>query len=407
MTCEKPLDITRSSVRFRHVFFFTGFDPQPAARYHALYSREAAQQSKVNGMAITVGPRLRNAQGNSLWSVHAQDAHGRCETVYEYVRWDDIVRACWPRGGHAVTADAVRGAWAVLRSGELGRVWRLAPRTLGALLYAFGFLLGGLVLSVALGFLAFFLGMSVASLGPGMASLLGLSLTGVGFWAFVRLEARLHTTWMARILAFSDSWAHDRVADLQPRLDQAAAAVARALRDEHTDEVLVVGISVGSMLAVSVAARALRLNDQVTLPQGVKHRPVLSLLTLGHCIPLLGLMRRAASFRADLVSLAAHTRLRWRDFSSPTDWVSFGLTDPVAACGLDVAKRPPGQPQLASPRFHTLFEPDNYRSLVKDKIRLHRQYIMSSDRPGTYDYFAITAGSLSLAQRFPLRDPIP
>ena len=71
-----------------------------------------------------------------------------------------------------------------------------------------------------------------------------------------------------------------------------------------------------------------------------------------------------------------------------------------------IEQRPPGQPQQASPRFHTLFEPDNYPALVKDKIRLHRQYIMSSDRPGPYDYFAITAGSMSLVQRFPLRDSV-
>jgi len=400
--------MTRSGVRRRHVFFITGFDPKPAAHYHALYTREAARQAKVNGMAITVGPRVRNAQGNSLWTVQAMDALGNCETVYEYVRWDDIVRACWPRGGHAVTADALRGGWAVLRSGELGRVWRVAPRTLFALLYAFGFLLGGLVLSIAMGFLATAWWVTVYGWTNGLAGLAGLAVTGAGFWAFVRLEARLHTTWLARILAFSDRWAHDRVAGLQPRLDQAAAAVASAMRCEHNDEVLVVGISVGSMLSVSVAARALsQVDGAASQPPGAKTTGKLSLLTLGHCVPLLGLMRRAVGFRADLAVLAGHARLRWRDFSSPADWVSFGLTDPVAACGLEVSHRPPGQPQLASPRFHTLFEPDHYRALVKDKIRLHRQYIMSSDRPGAYDFFAITAGSLSLAQRFPLRDPVP
>ena len=397
--------MTRSGVRRRHVFFLTGFDPKPAAHYHALYTREAARQSQVNGMVIAVGARLRNADGNSLWRVHAQDVQGSCETVYEYVRWDDIVRASWPRGGFSVSADALRGGWAVLSSGELGRVWRMAPRTLGAMLYAFGFLFGGLVLSAALGFLALSWGVSTARLGYVPAAVLGLAVLGVGLWAFVRLEARLHTTWMARILAFSDRWANERVNGLQPRLEQAAEAVARALGDENNDEVLLVGISVGSMLAVSVAARALCIADAGQRTQSEK--VCLSLLTLGQCIPLLGLMRRASGFRVDLASLATHARLRWRDFSSPTDWVSFGLTDPVRACGLSVKHRPPGQPQQASPRFHTLFEPNNYRALVKDKIRLHRQYIMSSDRPGPYDYFAITGGSMSLAQRFPLRDPIP
>lgn len=400
--------MNRSGVRRRHVFFITGFDPKPAAHYHALYTREAARQSKVNGMDISVGPRVRNAEGNSLWSVQARDVQGHCETLYEYVRWDDIVRACWPRGGFAVSADALRGAWAVLGSGELGHVWRVAPRTLAAMMYAFGFLLGGLALAVVLGLVVLFWGVSVAGLGHGPAALLGLAVMVGGLWAFVRLEARLHTTWMARILAFSDRWSRDSVEGLQQRLDRTAAAVARALQNEDNDEVLVVGISVGSMLAVSVAARALRLVDDMDdRTQRKKACHTLSLLTLGQCIPMLGLMRRAARFRADLAALAAHARLGWRDFSSPTDWVSFGLTDPVAACGLHVRPRPPGQPQQASPRFHTLFEPDNYRSLVKDKIRLHRQYIMSSDRPGPYDYFAITAGSTSLVQRFPLRDPVP
>jgi hypothetical protein len=55
---------------------------------------------------------------------------------------------------------------------------------------------------------------------------------------------------------------------------------------------------------------------------------------------------------------------------------------------------------MMSPRFHLMFEPALYAQMVKNKRRMHIQYLMAGQRPVLYDYFAITAGPLRLTERF-------
>lgn len=387
-------------VKTRRVFFISGFDPKPAAHYHALYRNQAVLQCAVNGLKLHVSPRTRNDRGGSCWTVSCDDSGQTCSTEYEYVRWDDIVRAHWPRSGWAMSRDLLAGLFAVLFSGQVRRVWRYAPRPLLAMAYAFGLLASGLLLCG----LAAFLGAELTTALGGaiwLAWSIAMSSWLFAWRFFAKLERRLNTVWMGRILNFSRVWATARVPELDDRLDTTAVAVSDALKDPSVDEVLIVGVSVGSQLAVALAARSLQ---QVTRESSAGC-PKLSLLTLGHCIPLLGLMKSAKTFRSELASVARHPSVQWADFSAPNDWVSFGPVDPVDLCGLSVPDRPNAQPVMRSPRFHTLFSPAHYRQLSRDKFRLHRQYIMASELAGAYDYFAITAGAQRLFQRFPVTSP--
>jgi hypothetical protein len=47
-----------------------------------------------------------------------------------------------------------------------------------------------------------------------------------------------------------------------------------------------------------------------------------------------------------------------------------------------------------------MFPPHTYRKMRWDKIRLHFQYLMASQLPTSYDFFAITAGPNPLAAHF-------
>jgi hypothetical protein len=46
-----------------------------------------------------------------------------------------------------------------------------------------------------------------------------------------------------------------------------------------------------------------------------------------------------------------------------------------------------------------MFDPAVYAQMVRNKRRMHMQYLMAGERPVLYDYFALTAGPLTLAQR--------
>jgi hypothetical protein len=193
--------------------------------------------------------------------------------------------------------------------------------------------------------------------------------------------------------------------ELEERLNHFAEHVARQAQSGAWDEVLVAGHSSGAIMAMIVTARALRqLADAASAadPTGASHP--LSLLTLGHCSPLLSLQPEADGFRQELALLRGSPSLTWVDYGAPPDGCCFPLVDPTAVA-------PTATPLLAhlkllNPRYAQHFTPATYRALRKDRFRCHMQYLAATELAGDYDYFAITAGPLSLRAAHAQRDSV-
>ena len=384
----------------RHVYFLSGFDPKGAAYYHALYQAQALEQAAVNAMQIQVGARQRDASGNSLWKINAVSPDGRaCETTYQFSRWDDLVRQNWPRSAWPMLMDMLFSYRLMWASGEIATVWRLSRKTLVGLAYPLVVLGGGLVLGLLAAF-GMAAGLSKWGASAGLTGAAGLSMLALVLWGTLRLEDRLNTTWLVRIFSFSGKQGCGQLPALEKRLNEVAAEIARKMRANDVDEILVVGFSVGSILGVSAVARALADADAANTQTAQVYRPAISLLTLGHCIPMLGLLPHAQAFRDELGVLAQSRVVHWIDFSSPTDWGSFALVDPVTACRLDVPAASKVNPAMRSPRFHALFTPASYSRIKRNKRRMHMQYLMAGELPSEYDYFAITSGTLTMEQRY-------
>jgi hypothetical protein len=384
----------------RHVYFLSGFDPKGAAYYHALYQAQAQQQAALNDMPIKVGSRQRDAQGNSFWTLNAVSPDGNtCETTYEFSRWDDLVRQNWPRSTWRLLMDmlfAYRLMWA---SSEIATVWRLSRKTLVGLAYPLVVLGGGLVIGL-LAAAATAAGLSKWGASAWLAGAAGLAVWASMLWGTLKLEDKLNTTWLVRIFSFSGKQALGQLPALETRLNEVAEEIAQKIRANDVDEILVVGFSVGSILGVSTMARALADADAMSASHHQGTRPTISFLTLGHCIPMLGLLPQAQAFRDELGVLAQSTAVHWIDFSSPTDWGSFALVDPVSACRIDLPAGSQVNPTMRSPRFHTLFATATYACIRRNKRRMHMQYLMAGELPSDYDYFAITSGTQTLAERF-------
>jgi len=62
-------------------------------------------------------------------------------------------------------------------------------------------------------------------------------------------------------------------------------------------------------------------------------------------------------------------------------------------------------PLVLSAAFTQTLSPSRWRALRWRFFRLHFQYLCAFDRPGDYDYFRITAGPQTLADRFKGRLP--
>ncbi|MGZ5784658.1 MAG: hypothetical protein ACXWJM_01970 [Ramlibacter sp.] len=379
----------------RTVFYVSGFDPKGAGHYHAIYREQCALQSDVNGLAIEVGPRQRDASGNWSWSLRTRDGDTQVHTHYEFMRWDDIVRSHWPMSTARLWRDIVATTFFNLRCASLWRMFKVSWPP--ALALALPFVLLCAVL-LALPLLSALTGLSIFRMS-GNATFAALGATAtvpVLVWFAWKLEARYSMYWLMRSYAFTARQARGETPDLEARLDLLADRLRERIQQGDDDEVLVVGHSSGAIMAVSILARALHPQSEFAARAG----PRVALLTLGQCIPMLGLLPEAVRFRSELQALARTPALTWIDFSAPPDGCCFALVDPLTACAAASDGALADRPKLLSPRFAEMFGPAEYRALRKDKFRMHFQYLMAAKRKTEYDYFAITAGAVPLGARF-------
>lgn len=371
-----------TSVRRRTVFYISGYDPRGASHYHRLYKTEAAKQMAINGFSPEVGPRRTVDDHESAWTIAAANT----TTTYRFLRYDDIMRKRWSKSTPAVIRDILHYAAALLERGVFARVLRLSWPMFATIVYAPVLLLAALLIAVLAALAVAWLAPWGIALAAGLAAFIGcLALRPL-------IEPHSNAFWLARILSFIADQGAGREPAIEPRIDSFAARIARTLEDGEADEVLVIGHSVGTQLGVCACARALaKVSDR---------RARLSLLTLGHTIPLLGLQPPATAFRAELIAVAADPRCDWIDVSAAIDSACFPLTDPVMGCGLRQTDPAAPKPKLVSARFPKLFSPASYAVIRRDFHRAHFQYLMAAEIAGDYDYFLITAGAQTLSERF-------
>lgn len=386
------------SVRRRLALYLSGFDPQGPAHYHQLYSTEAARQAQASGHTLEVGRRRKASEHIAWWEVQGR-TDGATEPVstrYEFLRWDDVVRDYWPRGRWALFQRTLLATRAMWGNGVMWRAMKtswpmfVAIALPGAMIVLLGLLLLGLLTAA--------LGLASADHLGGAVALVALGLPALAWFGTVA-ERRTNMAWLMRSLACLAEQGRGQTPDLEARLDHFADHLAAQLRAGTWDEVLLIGHSSGAMMAMIVAARALQRLEA----QGMATAPALSLLTLGHCSPLLSYQPEADPFRAELRTLhrAQGTALHWVDYGAPPDGCCFPLVDPTAPAwvGVPPHERTGAPPKLLNPRFAQHFTPATYQAVRQDKFRCHFQYLMATECPGDYDYFALTAGPLTLAQR--------
>lgn len=382
-----------AAVRRRHVLYMPGFDPLGPKRYHALYAEQAALQSRVNGMRIAVGLREGHTPHLDHWQVEADVDGVTVHTRYEMFRWDDIVRAHWIGSQVRLWWTSLRtiahyfrvgAAWRAIRMQRRGP-WLLSLPLQVALLLALWLLVGAGVV------------WRLQTAAPAMlwAALAvwacGLAAGGVVLrWAVRRFQL----AWLMRSFIFTRELAEDRAPEMGARLDRFAERLSDVVARSEVDEVLLVGHSSGSMLAVATLARA--------MAEGLQPRAgvALSLLTLGHCTPMWSTLPAAGRFRAALAVVSRAASWQWVDITAPADGACSALVDPTWGCGEVVPGAAGARPKLLSARFHTMFTPETYARIVREPMRYHFQYLMAAERPGDYDFFAITSGNQTLAQRF-------
>ncbi|AHM05046.1 putative integral membrane proteinc [Roseibacterium elongatum DSM 19469] len=338
------------------------------------------------------------------------------ETEIEVAYWADIVRASMQQGVLATYGQLLRTAWAYIGSGALFRLMRLRKGPVIAALYPVVLLLAELVIAAVIGVVA---GLGLYQVLVWSATGLGLFGTGGGVtlafaliaatgggamvWLVLRWCQRrdaLFEWYLMHDYAFSARLGGAFPQEQEARMAEVADRIAEALKRD-LDEVLIVGHSSGAYLAVSILADLIR--DGRVPNEG----PCLSFLTLGHVVPMVAFLPRADRLRADLAYLSTRPELSWVDVSAPGDGCCFALCDPVAVSGVaPVGKR---WPLILSAAYTQTLKPETWAALRWRLFELHFQYLNAFDNlsgaVGEYDYFRVTAGPLTLWQRFGRRAP--
>ncbi len=378
-------------VHRRRVFYIPGYDPIHPRRYRELYRKEGQAQAEISGYEISISPK--SEKGPYGWHVLSVQDGAEVQTDVDVLVWSDIVRDSMSNSIPATYLQLIRTAWIYIGTGALWRLMRLRKGPVIAALYPVGMLVVQLLVALAVAWGAAMVLWPVVTwfaLIPG-----GLAAYALLHW-FRKIDNRFFVYYLMHDYAYSAAYQGAIPKELKTRLTDFTCQIQRALRTE-VDEVLVVGHSSGAHLGVSVLADLIR-SDGLS-----DSRPKLSFLSLGQVAPMVSFLPKAEKLRADLQFLSEQSDLTWVDVSAPGDGCAFALCDPVAVSG--VATADSRWPLVLSAAFTQTLSPERWKELRRRFFRLHFQYLCAFDRPGTYDYFRITAGPETLAQRYAGRAP--
>ncbi|WP_438959637.1 hypothetical protein [Nereida sp.] len=392
-------EATALRVKRRKVFYIPGYDPIHPRRYRELYRTESKDQGRISGYDIELSAKHTGARYG--WHVNADIDGHVTESDFEVLVWSDIVRDSMSNTSAATYAQLIKTAWIHISIGVLWRLMKLRKGPVIAALYPVVFLLGQPGFAFWLGTVVYRLLNWAMQAGVGL-SIWPISMTAavVASWCVLRWFKTNDNKSFAYYLIHDYSYSAATYGAYSPALKQRIAEFSGAIFDAlhgDVDEVLVVGHSSGAHLAVSALVDVLRDGNLRT------HQPALAFLSVGQVVPMVSFLPDADELRRDLHYLSEAVPLTWVDVTAPRDGCAFALCDPVAVSG--VARSTQRWPLVISAAFSQTLSAARWKALRWRFFRLHFQYLWAFDRPADYDYFQISAGPVSLAERFKGRAP--
>ncbi|MDU9006811.1 hypothetical protein [Sedimentitalea todarodis] len=387
----------------RRVFYVPGYDPIHPRRYRELYRKESARQAEISGYEIALRPAP--GDGPFGWHIDATIDGATVKTQFNVLVWSDLVRDSMAGSILATYGHLLRTAWTYITTGALWRLMQLRKGPVIAALYPVAFLLLQLLLAGATGWAVGHAVQKISTwfdLGSWAFDLAALGLGAVAAWGVLRWfrarDGRFYAYYLMHDYAYSAQANGAYPPPLEARIAEFTDLLAEAVQGD-VDEILLVAHSSGVHLGVSLLTDLLCAGR---LPEG---GPALGFLSLGQVVPMQSFLPDAHRLRADLHDLSQRQEITWVDVTAPGDGCAFALCDPVAVSGVaPAAKR---WPLVLSAAFSKTLSPDRWNALRWRFFRLHFQYLCAFDHPRDYDYFRITAGPLTLAERYCGRQASP
>ena len=362
----------------RLVFHIGGYDPiTPLGSAQRRFLREIERFQRTWSVKA-IANHLRDSADQSQWNVTTIGPDWLVETDYHLVRWDDVIDAFSRR---SIGSRIPRGILAFLDFIWTGTLWRYLLTSWGyAVFFLYPFVMFGLLIAVAflIGVLAFKISGSIPiAIGGG---LIGFAAVLAGPWRRLHL-GDLFDDWI-----FSREYIRSENSNIEQKLDRLAAELIAAASAFAADEILVIGHSLGAVLAVDLLDRALKLD--VTLGHG--KNPV-TFITVGSSILKIGLHPEARRFRAMMERVAESPVIFWGDYQARIDLLNFYDSRPMTEMGLSTEN----EPTVRCVEIGQMLDHTMYRRTRLHFFRLHCQFVSGNDRRTSYDYFMLICGPVS------------
>jgi pimeloyl-ACP methyl ester carboxylesterase len=259
--------------------------------------------------------------------------------------------------------------------------------------YPFLVLLGLLLLSGLGGTAAAWIASTLVA-APTIPPLAGVAAAALVLFALIRWTERYtYMLYLFDDIASTHQFVYGDRPDWEERFEIFAGYLIDAAKSAAVDEIVVVGHSSGSFIAVEVVGRALARD-----PDLGRHGPQVSVLTVGANMPIVGFNPVAETFRQRLRRLAIDPDVRWIEYQSRRDVMNFYLFDPIAGHGLELGTER-RNPTVMPVVFRHLVLPENYPSFRWHFFRVHFQFVMANQTPAAYDFYMMVCGPFPLPLR--------
>lgn len=379
MAVGKP-DITN-----RVVAHFPGFELLDTRQHHARYRHAAASSSAAFGFAESVSDLSFTGPAPSF-HVMADGSGWRTDSAIFLIEHYELIANLQSDPAPVRILQGYQAAWHLIRDGAFARYLRSSWR------YALFFLFPFLALPFLVMTFIIFAGLPFVAGLPGWHLFWSLLAAVVAAkYALFPVAKRLHLSNLFDQWRLALRLAVMKKAELNRMVDTHAKALRTVLAIEADDRA-VTAHSLGGVFAILALGRILEAE-----PDFMKGKLV-TLVTLAGSGLQVSLIGQAHLLRSATRRVLECPEIYWLDYQC--------LADPVHLYGSNVARDLSridpafsniGTPPVVTIRVKDMLHRSHYRRIRWDKLRLHRQFVLGSDRPYRYDFISLTAGPYASA----------
>lgn len=385
------------TVQTRNVYYFSGFDPRGTAYYYRLFRTELRKSGyavalRTAGVQPAPDPLSQQLVGVAPvdTAVAGKAPSGHTHLNLFLMKWDDIVRQHWPTSFGSLLMAGLQVYRTGLSNIPLRKVWQISHGAFWA----------GVLPLMLLALMLAILALAVLLVNSLVDTVLPASLSQPHFPALAisaiaviaigaslpRVAEKSGAFWLIRIFRFNLLLAADKLPEVNERQRAWVESIIRRQMDNPSDEVVLVGHSVGTIILTEVA-RQLVTDPRWQAMTGT--RPT-KILTLGNCIPFVSLHPDAARFRDSLRMLGDCQAIEWWDITAKVDPLCFFLSSPMGEPGQPSVA---GKPALRTARFFRMYPPQQWKRMRRNKLGLHFLYLKVPDIDRDFNLYRLICGA--------------